>query len=472
MRRYIYLLLVAVVSGCSDWLDVRPSDRVSEEIAFSTVAGFKKALNGVYVDMNKPELYGQTLTCEMLEILAQRYDINQENKDWTALKTYDYAGSYMYKRVEEIWGKAYNLIANTNLILKNCEERRDVLSDDYYMMIKGEALALRGFLHFDLFRLFGPVYGKDSTVESIPYYKEFALSVNPSLTGIDFMKNVISDLKEAKELLADDPIITNGVSGDPTDKFKADRNLRLNYYALQGVLSRAYMYMGELDSALVYAQNVIDVHERVFPWVSRTSATMGTEPDRVFSTEVLFGLQDKNAGSLYNSFFNGESLKISSLLGIRDEFLDFRFDWEGESDVRILSFLKNKVTLEGVEYRLFNKFDAIKSDSLCSQMMPMIRISELYLIVSEIYFEKDEGSVGRKYFDELRENRGLSSMGSSYGYYLMDAWWREFIGEGQLFYYYKRVMAEEMYSATDYNTTSMKLSNYVLPLPNGETKYN
>ena len=96
MKKYIYLLLMIVFSGCSDWLDVRPSDRVSEETAFSTISGFKKALNGVYVDMNKTELYGQALTCEMLEILAQRYDINQENKDWTALMTYDYAGSYMY----------------------------------------------------------------------------------------------------------------------------------------------------------------------------------------------------------------------------------------------------------------------------------------------------------------------------------------------------------------------------------------
>ena len=177
--------------------------------------------------------------------------------------TYDFAGSYTLNRVEKIWEKAYNLIANTNLIIKNCDERREVLPDDYYQMIKGEALALRGFLHFDLFRLFGPVYGVDSTLESIPYYKEFALDVQPTLIGTEFMKNVIVDLRAAKDLLSTDPIITNGVAGDPSDKFKSKRNLRLNYYAVQGLLSRAYMYIGELDSALVYAQNVIDVHERI-----------------------------------------------------------------------------------------------------------------------------------------------------------------------------------------------------------------
>ena len=474
MKRYIYLLLVTCLFGCSDWLNVQPSDRVAEESAFSTIAGFKQALNGVYVDLNATELYGQTLTCEMLEILAQRYNINQENKEWSAFMTYDFAGSYISNRVEKIWEKAYNLIANTNLIIKNCDERREVLPDDYYQMIKGEALALRGFLHFDLFRLFGPVYGVDSTLESIPYYKEFALDVQPTLIGTEFMKNVIVDLRAAKDLLSTDPIITNGVAGDPSDKFKSKRNLRLNYYAVQGLLSRAYMYIGELDSALVYAQNVIDVHERIFPWVTRNEAVAGTEPDRVFSSEVLFASQNRNVGGLYNSFFNGESLKISSLLGIRNDVAKYRFDNAEESDIRVLSFMKNKATVSGVDYRLFNKFESAVGDSIYSQMMPLVRVSELYLMVSEIYYEQGQKSKGAPYFNALRENRGLSGVStSSYPSYLLDEWWREFIGEGQLFYYYKRTMAEEMHSATNaYNEASVKLSNYVLPIPDGETKYN
>ena len=50
MKRYIYLLVVTCLFGCSDWLNVQPSDRVAEESAFSTIAGFKQALNGAYVD--------------------------------------------------------------------------------------------------------------------------------------------------------------------------------------------------------------------------------------------------------------------------------------------------------------------------------------------------------------------------------------------------------------------------------------
>ena len=49
-------------------------------------------------------------------------------------------------------------------------------------MIIGEAMALRAFLHFDMLRLFGPVYKLHPEMESIPY-NEIIESV--SLTFID-----------------------------------------------------------------------------------------------------------------------------------------------------------------------------------------------------------------------------------------------------------------------------------------------
>ena len=239
--KYIVILLLFISFGCSDWLDVKPSDRVAEEMAFSTVAGFRQALNGIYVEMNNESLYGASLTCEMVEILAQRYDVNQENTAAYAFSQYDYTSASVEAKLQSTWGTAYNLIANANLLIKNCEEHREVLSDEYHDIIKGEALGLRAMLHFDLFRLFGPVYATDSTMEAIPYYEEFSLEVAPSLNGELFMDNVISDLRAAESLLANDPIIMNGVRGDISDDFLSNRNFRLNYYAVQALLSRAYI---------------------------------------------------------------------------------------------------------------------------------------------------------------------------------------------------------------------------------------
>lgn len=197
IMKYIYILLVLSCFGCSDWLDVKPSDRIAEDAAFSDLAGFKQALNGIYVELNNEALYGQTLTCEMVEILAQRYDINQENTEAYAFMDFDYTGASVKTRLENTWGKAYNLIANTNLILKNCEEHREVLSDEYYNLIKGETLGLRGMLHLTCCACLDR-YMLLIISCSIPYYKEFTLNVNSSGPASMFMDNVISDLRRQK----------------------------------------------------------------------------------------------------------------------------------------------------------------------------------------------------------------------------------------------------------------------------------
>ena len=161
MKKYLIIFMCfwgGINFSCSNWLDIKPSDRISEENNFSDLAGFKKALNGVYIELNNPDLYGKNLSCEFIEILAQRYAVGDENKSNKELMKFSYNGSAGRGKSTSIWGTAYKLIANANLILKNVEQHRDVLVGEYYNLVKGETLALRALLHFDLFRLFGPVY--------------------------------------------------------------------------------------------------------------------------------------------------------------------------------------------------------------------------------------------------------------------------------------------------------------------------
>ena len=69
-------------AGCSDWLEVKPYDTMAEGDLLSTEEGFKKLLNGVYIDLNKDELYGQTLTVEMVEIMGGSYLIGTDPLTW------------------------------------------------------------------------------------------------------------------------------------------------------------------------------------------------------------------------------------------------------------------------------------------------------------------------------------------------------------------------------------------------------
>ena len=56
---------------------------------------------------------------------------------------------------------------------------------------------------------------------------------------------------------------------------------------------------------------------------------------------------------------------------------------------------------------------------------------------------------------------------------LDDEYRKEFFGEGQLFFYYKRLNRSSIPSATNSTgTVSISSTDYVLPIPDGETQYN
>lgn len=90
MKKYLIIFIClwgGVGFSCSNWLDVKPSDRISEDNNFSSLVGFKKTLNGVYIELNSSDLYGKNLSCEFIEILAQRYAIGDENKSNKELRS-------------------------------------------------------------------------------------------------------------------------------------------------------------------------------------------------------------------------------------------------------------------------------------------------------------------------------------------------------------------------------------------------
>ncbi len=482
---YILIALGILCTSCSDFLNVQPSDRISEETNFTNIAGFKQAINGIYVELNSSDLYGRALTCEFIEIMAQRYAIDQQNNksDWETMQL-NYSSSTPQSRLQNIWSKGYNLIANCNLIIKNCEQHREVLPDEYYHLIKGEAYALRAYLHLDLFRLFGSVYDPEVSTLAIPYYTQLQLDVAPTPSAQEFMDLVLKDLKTAEEELQDDPIVTFGVNGNPKDIFLQFRNLRLNLYAVYGLLARYYYYAHDNENAYAYAKKVVDIQERHFPWVKLLSLT-GSNIDHMFSTEIMFALQNLQRDNLFTSLFNGNSLKTSSLLApFEDVTTEIFGGTMASSDYRVRSSLSGTVEQGGKKYVLFNKYQG--TDSLYNQMIPMIRVSESFLILAETGPD-DEERLSR--FTEFNNARGLQGVenieelntlfddiDNSQYTELGKEWIREFYGEGQLFFWYKRNQCLSMRSATsatnDLPFRMLSASRYTPPIPEGEEKYN
>ena len=461
--------MTALMASCTDWLDIQPSDRIAEENNFSSQAGFKKALNGVYVEMNRDAIYGRNLSCGFVEVLAQRYAVSDENKSVKEYMLFRYDGSDAKSIIQNIWNTSYTLIANINAIITNADTHREVLTGNSYRLIRGEALALRAYLHFALFRLFGPAYDEESTVKTIPYRTVFSLDVEPQLTPKDFFVRLEQDLHEADSLLSDiDPVIQYGVQGDTKDDFLMYRNLRMNYYAVQALAMRVFYTKGDDEKALDYAKRVIAVQETHFPWIKPGRLTAAT-PDRVFSSEILFGLQNLQRNNLYTSLFDGSNLKLSNLLAPRTDVVKQIFE-NDQVDYRYSSALKNQVEISGTQYSVFNKYQGESSDSLCNQLIPMLRVSEAYLIAAEL----SSATADRlAYLNEFRNHRGIRSQDFADDYDIKIERRKEFWGEGQLWFWYKRRQMTSIKDAISaYGETKISVDKYVLPIPDSENKYN
>ena len=112
-------------------------------------------------------------------------------------------------------------------------------------------------------------------------------------------------------------------------------------------------------------------------------------------------------------------------------------------------------------------------DSENGGKIPMIRLSEMYLIAAESGFDAHK-EVAIGLLEELRKNRGIAgdiSTTITYDNFVKELTKearREFIGEGQLFYWYKRLGLPVDQGST---TIMLEPSQFCLPLPATEVEF-
>ena len=113
----------------------------------------------------------------------------------------------------------------------------------------------------------------------------------------------------ARSALLNDPVITEGTlmsSAGNGSNFLRYRALRLNYYAVSALLARVNLYAGQKQDALTYAVEVIRASNNgIFPFVDRSLVVGNPEdPDRIFSSEVVFALSHAKRSQLFLNYFN------------------------------------------------------------------------------------------------------------------------------------------------------------------------
>ncbi|MCO4294564.1 RagB/SusD family nutrient uptake outer membrane protein [Solitalea sp. MAHUQ-68] len=481
-RNYINLILTAAallgLASCQNFLDVKPEDQLLEQTVFSNKQGVNLALNGLYTRMAGGSLYGENLTLSTVEVLGQRYNLNSLNGAFYPASQYAYAESSVTGRTGAIWNEAYATIMNINHFLKNLDVNPNLIDAKTDSIYRGEVIAMRAMLHFDVLRLFGPRYSTaDSTQISIPYYDKVENVARPLLPANEVMKNIVTDLNTAEKLLKSDPVITAGVMSTTTSTdMMMNRNYRFNYFAVKALQARVNLYRGDKALALAAAKIVIQDASK-FPWTTFANSNEKVNPDRIFSTEMILGAFTTQLYSAHNRLFL-ETLEDNTILAPTDKILKSVFEIDdsgagvGARDYRLRLNWEQPSSTSTKPYRTFSKYADISKKTLgFRNTIPLLKISEMYYIAAECESDQNQALT---YLNTVRTNRGLDALTSAPNLQneLLKEYKKEFYGEGQLFFYYKRTNTASIQSGVDgAPAIAMNASTYVVPLPLSESQY-
>lgn len=402
------IMVTLGVSACKKWVEDAPQPlAVDESSIFSTENGFRETLNGVYIQMGDESLYGKELTIGILSLAGRNYDSVSMAKSGTLYynaATLNLTHPSVKSHSAQIWNKMYSAVGNLNNLIENLEKRKSVLSERRYQDFKGEALAIRAYLHFDLLRMFSTNQLQDN---GIPYVLTVDFNATASKTVGETLDRCITDLVEAEGLLDGQTLETSW----------------FNKWAVKGLLARIYLYKGDLLNASKYALEVINSEQIVL--------SSGTPADLLFTKESLFKLYIY-ANNYYNSYrelFGAPrllGLSVASQNALYVPTTDYRRNFIDVTTGNILGvpILPRKLTVTA------------------SNIFPMLKLPEMYYIAAECAPEVNEGL---SYINLVRASRNLPALTvanvpdmNALSAEIRNEYRKEFIAEGQMFFYYKR----------------------------------
>ncbi len=486
-------------SSCSDWLEVKMEDKIMESVLFSNYYGYVSAINGVYIGMNS--YYTPDFTMGVIDVMAQYYNVlENDGHVFKEYVSYKYNDIDVEEKNSSLWNKGYELIANDNVVLSHLENEAETpLTHEQFCLLRGEALALRAMLHFDILRRHGSIYSQNPEATAIPYQDSPKREILPMLPHREVVDRIIADLNEAIALLKEsDPIITEGTKNTVTedngvsDYDMSFRQLRLNYYAAQGLLARVYLWIGDRANAYRIAkEEIIDKITTkkltVFPWTTKGEVEMEKRPDLIFSSEIMFAIYNSSRANLFNNLFNssvnlskrltfyGEFVNDSKVAAFYDHDNDFRkmYHWEfleptqAEIDAAQEAGTDVKSSYYCKKYQDFESGFNAGIPSTNRYMVSMLRLSEIYFIAAESTNDREEAY---QLINAVRSHRQCPDLPSTgdFDKHLTFELAREVIGEGQLFYFYKRRAERRPIDRLGTHTFEMNLSNYVWPIPESE----
>ncbi|MDQ2752014.1 MAG: RagB/SusD family nutrient uptake outer membrane protein [Bacteroidota bacterium] len=365
---------LALLAGCSKkFIEKTPFDSIPTNAALSDASALQTALNGVYSELRAVGQYGRDFP-----VIG---DLQADNTYLEKKNSGRYNAQYNYSVVAndavvlEMWQDSYQGILRANQIINSSLSGSDVAP------IKAQAYAVRALLYFKLVNIYAKPYTVDTAALGVTLVLDYNPYNLPSRSSVgQVYTQIISDLKTA---FSSAPDYTNSVN--------------LSKYAIEGLLARAYLYMGDNTDAKAAAVDVITNSGFSLVTPANYGAFWLDPAIKSGMVEVMF---EVDADVLNNNGFDDVSgIYIN---GYQDIYASAQLDsLYSATDVR-KSLLVPGLTKSGAPAFLVNKFPNAQSPD--KDNLKVIRLAEVYLIAAEASLPGDETSA-KMYLNQLMSQR-------------------------------------------------------------------
>ena len=467
----LYVVLTLVCSACEGWLTVEPETAITGEKLYTTNEGVKEGLNGLYLNMRGlyyPE--GRLGGASVLESMACTHTFAEGTPGyrWAGHYYNDLSGD---SDIAMIFVGLYNIITNANSLILGTETNKNKLKDEVYNIGRGEALAIRALVHLDLIRLFGPVPSNvDMSEKYLPYVRVNDIKDYEYNTFEEYMTYLLADLDEAEALLEKSDIVVTGTF-EETEVSSASWSFRknhINYYGVLGLQARARLWKGEVEGALRYARLVKEAKNgdgtaKVRLMTPDDNTTEGLwnnkTTDLTCYSEHLCGVKCDNYDYTQGTAWLARNV---SILNYSDTFFEDLFAGNAE-DMRYQWFWAYYYNRFGTSGYYCRKYLNFYNSSTSQKNFPIVRLAEMYLIIAE-NAPLEEANIIYEEYCKARNLTYVPLTESDREERILLEFIREFTGEGQNFYTYKRYNTKNML----FGVRECTEEQYQLPLPESE----
>ena len=393
MRALLFCALVILLSSCKkSFLDLRPYTSVSSDVAITNESDMQAALNGAYGNMNSPNLYGRS-TPLFGDLVSDNVYISTVNSN-RYLDFFQINYTTTDENGQGIWQSAYSTILRANNVINSSLQGNENIDQ-----LRGEALAIRGLMYFELVKFFAKPYTVDPNALGVPLILVYDPTLKPQRNSVqEVYTQIEKDFTDAANLMTQDKS-----SGFFTK------------WAATALLARMYQFKGEWDKALTTAEDVINNSGYSLLQLNDVLSFWQNNTDRGDKLEVLFEIVFDATNNINNSslpyFYDqggyGDALATESL-----------YDLYSNTDVRKDLFIVGS-PIRGADAKVVNKFP--NTGAADKDEMKVIRMSELYLIAAEAAYHNNDEPTALTYLNDVATERDPAFAGySSSGQALLD----------------------------------------------------